>query len=270
MSRWSTDALHVHCGPEGALALTRLGLRRRFGAANRYPMPTGGARWSAAVGGLAAALAENPGMPVRVVLANRLVQFRVIPWHAHLPGEAAYRALAQLEFADAFGNLADGWTVTLSDEAPGQARIAAAVPGELLAAIREAAADHGSRLLGVSPALTIAAGYWTDAGTGAPQCLVAAEAGQLCFAVRDAAGWRWLRQTRVDTDWAERLPQLLAEESRLANLELDRQATRVFAPEANRDELAALQGHGFTGIDVGARPGFPADGDMKFITAWCA
>ena len=270
MSRWSTDALHVHCGPEGALALTRLGWRRRFGEAHRYPMPAGESRWSAAAAGLAAALAEHPGMPVRVVLANHLVQLRVIPWLDHLPGDAEYRALAQLEFANAYGSLVDGWTIALSDEAPGQARIAAAIPGELLGAIRAAAASHRSRLLGVSPALTIAAGLWSVAASEAPQCLVAVEAGQLCFAVRDATGWRWLRQTRVDADWAERLSQLLAEEGRLSRLDLTRETTRVFAPEANRDDLAALQRQGFTGIDLGAKPGFPTDGDMKFITAWCA
>jgi hypothetical protein len=270
VSLWSTDALHVHCGPEGALALTRLGWRGRFGDARMYRQAAGEARWSAAVAGLAAALAEHPGMPVRVVLANRLVQLRVIPWHDHLPGDTEYRALAQLEFANAFGSLADGWTIALSDEAPGQARIAAAIPGELLAAIKETVVAHRSRLLGVSPALTIAAGLWPLAESEAPQCLVAVEAEQLCFAVRDASGWRWLRQARVDADWAERLAQLLDEEGRLSHLDLTREATRVFAPEANREDLAALQRHGFAGIDVGAKPGFPADGDMKLITAWCA
>lgn len=270
MSRWSTDVLHVHCGPEGALALTRLGWRRRLGAVHRYPMPAGEARWSAAIAGLAAALAEHPGKPVRVVLANRLAQFRVIPWRDHLSADKEYRALAQLEFADAFGNLADGWTISLSDEEPGRARIAAAIPGELLAAVKATAASHRSRLLGVSPGLTIAARLWPLAQSDAPQCLIAAESGQLCFAVRDASGWRWLRQMRVDADWTERLPRLLNEESQLANLELRREATRVFAPEAKRDELAALQRHGFAGIEVGAGLGFPPDGDPKILTAWCA
>ncbi|MBI5786541.1 MAG: hypothetical protein HZA64_13895 [Rhodocyclales bacterium] len=270
MSRWSTEALHVHCGPEGALALTRVGWRRSFGAARHFPMPAGETRWSAALAGLAAALAEHPGKPVRVVLANRLAQFRIIPWRDHLPGEAEYRALAQLEFADAFGSLADGWAITLSDEAPGRARIAAAISGELLAAIKETAAAHRSRLLGVSPALTIAAGLWPSAESEAPQCLVAVEPGQLGIAVHDGQDWRWLRQMRVDADWADRLPQLLRDESHLANLELTPEATRVFAPEANRDELGVLQGHGFAGIDLGARLGFPVGGDIKYLTAWCA
>jgi hypothetical protein len=233
-------------------------------------MPAGESRWSAAVAGLAAALAEHPGMPVRVVLANRLVQLRVIPWRDHLHGDAEYRALAQLEFAEAYGSLAEGWTIALSDEEPGQARIAAAIPGDLLAAIKEVAAAQHSRLLGVSPALTVAAGLWPLAESDAPQCLVAVEPGQLCFAVSGIGNWRWIRQLRIDTDWASRLPQLLDEERHLAQLDLAPDATRVFAPEANRDELAALQSHGFAGMEVAAKLGFPLDGDIKYLTAWCA
>lgn len=269
MSLWSTDALHIHCGPEGARALTRKGWRQRFGEARHYAHPAGAPRWGAAAAGVAAAVAEFPGKPVRVVLANRLLQFRIMPWRDDLPGDAEYRALAHLEFASAFGSLADGWTIALSDEAPGQARIAAAVPGELLAAVKEAATANGSRLTGVRPALTVAADFWSPDGA-ALQWLVVAEPGQLCFVARDTSGWRWLRQTRVDTDWASRLPALLGEEARLSRLEVSREATRIFAPEANRDELAALQQHGFAGLDLAPQPDFPAEGDIKFITAWCA
>jgi hypothetical protein len=270
VSRWSTDVLNVHCGPEGALALTRLGWRQRFGSAGEYPQAAGGTRWAAGVAGLAAALAEHPGMPVRVVLANRLAQFRVMPWHDHLHGDDEYRALAQLEFAGAYGSLADGWTITLSDEEPGRARLAAAIPGDLLTAIKEVVAAQRVRLLGVSPALTIAAGLWPLAESDAPQCLVAVEPGQLCFAVHGDGNWRWVRQLRSDADWANRLPQLLDEERHLAHLDLTPEATRVFAPEANRDDLATLHSHGFAGMEVTAKLGFSLDGDIKYLTAWCA
>lgn len=269
MSPWSTDALHIHCSPDGALALTRVGWRKRFGEAHHYARPAGEPRWGAAAEGVAAALADFPGKPVRVVLANRLLQFRIMPWRDDLPGDDEYRALAQLEFASAFGSLAEGWTIALSDEAPGQARIAAAVPGELLAAIRASAAAQRTRVTGVRPALTVAARFWASA-EAALQWLVVAEPGQLCLVARDASGWRWLRQTRVDSDWAARLPDLLDEEARLSRLEFSRETTRVFAPEANRDELAALQRHGFAGLELAPQPDFPAEGDIKFITAWCA
>jgi hypothetical protein len=269
VSPWSTDALHVHCGPEGALALTRVGWRKRFGEARHYARPAGEPRWAAAAEGAAAALADFPGKPVRVVLANRLLQFRIMPWRDDLPGDDEYRALAQLEFASAFGSLAEGWTIALSDEAPGQARIAAAVPGELLAAIRASATAQRTRVTGVRPALTIAAGFWSSV-EAALQWLVVAEPGQLCFVARDASGWRWLRQTRVGADWAARLPELLDEEARLSRLDFSREMTRVFAPEANRDELATLQQHGFAGLELAPQPDFPAEGDIKFITAWCA
>lgn len=269
MSPWSTDALHIHCAPDGARALTRLGWRKRFGQARHYAHAAGEPRWSAAAAGAAAALAEFPGKPVRVVLANRLLQFRILPWRDDLPGDEEYRALAQLEFAAAFGALADGWTIALSDEAPGQARIAAAVPGELLAAIRDGAAAQRVRITGIRPALAVAAGFWASAGE-ALQWLVVAEPGQLCLAARDASGWRWLRQTRVGSDWAMRLPGLLEEEARLSRLEWSREATRVFAPEANRDELGALQQLGFAGLELAPQPDFPPEGDIKFITAWCA
>jgi len=209
-------------------------------------------------------------MPVRVVLANQLVQFRVIPWRNNLGSDAEYRALAQLEFTDAYGSMADGWTIALSDEAPGYARIAAAIPGDLLTAIRTTASAQRARLTAVKPTLIVAARSWPLANTDACQCLVVAEAGQLCFAVRDASGWRWVRQTRVESDWAGRLTQLLSEEGHLAQLAFSCEATRVYAPEANHEELVALKAQGFASVEMSQGCNFPAGIEMKFISAWSA
>jgi hypothetical protein len=270
VSPWWTDTLHVHCGPEGALALSRKGWRRRFGEARQYVGTSDGERWSAAVDGLASALAEFQCRQVKVVVSNRLVQYRKLAWRDDLLGDDEYLTLARLEFADAFGALADGWQIVLSDEEPGRARMAAAIPGEFIAAIKAAAAQHHSHLLGVQPALAVAARVGLPADSDTPHCLVVAEPGQLCFAVRQATDWQWVRQVRVTDEWAAELPQLLDDESRLANIDLSPQTTRVYAPDASGEMQAALGSQGFSMVDAATSAGFPFGADPRLVTAWGA
>lgn len=253
------------------MAVTRGGFfGRRLMAARDYPQPEGDSRWASALAGLSAALAESPGKSLRVVLSNRLMQFRLLPWRDDLPGDAEYRALAQLEFSSVFGTLADDWTVVLSDEPPDRTKIAAAIPGESLRAIQAAASAHNSRVVSVQPALKVAMESFPDNPTSQPYCMVIAEQDSLCFSVRDMTGWLWLRQQRVDSDWASGMQRLLEEESRLSKLELSTASTCILAPAARQQEIAALNSQGFILGSPSPALRFPGEIAPKFIYAWCA
>lgn len=203
-----------------------------------------------------------------MTLSSRFVQYRRIPWRDDLQGDKEFEALAKLEFANAFGALADAWRVVLSDEVPGQSRIAAAVPEGLLAALGDLAAANHARLVAVPPGLTFAASAWPPAESTGAQCLVAWEPGQLCIAMREAGDWCWIRQRRVGDEWWRELPVLLDEESRLSGIDVEPRTTRLFAPGLGREEEKWLGEAGYA-LSPQASPVPAADAAARFL-AWCA
>lgn len=270
MSLWSTDTLHAYCSPAGAWGVRRRGWRQRVAGWRHVPAREDGAPWQAAVTALAAMLAEFGCGKLRVTLSSRFVQYRRLPWRDDLHGDKEFEVFAKLEFANAFGALADDWRVVLSDEAPGRSRIAAAVPEGLLAALRELAKANNASLIAVPPGLTFAANAWQPAEDAAGRCLVTWEPGQLCFATRESGDWSWIRQRRVGDDGLRDLPKLLDEESRLSGIDVDPRSTSLFAPGLGREEAKALSDAGFTLIPRAAQPPV-ADADAAArLLAWCA
>jgi hypothetical protein len=270
VSLLSPDTLHVFYAPTGVLALSRVGWRRRLGEARRYGVTgAGGEPWQDALGAFVAALKEFHCRRVRVVLSHHFVQYRVLPWRQDLGGDAEYRALAQLEFGQAFGALADDWSIALEDDRPGVPRVAAAVPAGLLAALTDAVTAAGSRLATVQPYLAVVAGLWDrQVDQHARRWLLLYEPGRICVAVRQAGAWCWLRHVRVGDDWAQGLPATLASEAMLAGLEARPADALVFAPGADRAATGVLRAAGFQVLEAPRDHGFVADRDGAFAPAW--
>jgi hypothetical protein len=270
VSRWSTDSLHAYCSPVGVWALERRGWRQRVADRRQVSACDDGMTWKPAVGALATLLAESRCGKLSVTLSSRFVQYRRIPWREDLRGDKEFDALARLEFANTFGAHAEDWRVVLSDEVPGRARIAAAVPAGLLSALGELAAGNNSRLLSVRPALTVAAANWSKTGDSRERWLVVQEANQLCFAIRAGGNWSWVRQRRVGDDWSAGLPKLLEEESCLAGIEVDPSVTSLFAPGLSREDGKSLREAGYTLIPSVTRPAAAEDPTTSAFLAWCA
>lgn len=268
MSLWSPETLHVFLGPAEVLAVSRIGWRQRPGLVRRYLVDeVGGEPWQAPMAVFSAALREFGCRRVHVVLSHHFVQYRVLPWRADLSGEAEYRALAQVGFADAFGGLAANWTIGLSDEPPGLPRVAAAVPSDLLTALSAAAAERKAKIAGVRPYLAAVEGLWPLNGAGSTRWLLVVEPGKACAAVRNGETWRWLRHLRLPDDWPHRLSDLLAAESLLAEVEAKPGDVHVFAPGAGDDSRATLRGAGFQLIEASGN-GVAGDRDAACAPAW--
>jgi hypothetical protein len=252
------------------LALTRTGWRRQLGQTRSYDVAVAaGEPWQSPVIALAAALKEFQPRHVRVVLSHHFVQYRVLPWREDIAGEAEYLALAQLEFSTAFGAMAQDWTLALSDEAPGRARLAAAVPAGLLAALTKVVDAVGAKLLAVQPYLAAAVNQGlAQTRASGWRWLALHEPGRVAFAVRQAGVWRWVRHVRVGDDWAQNLVELLASEALLAGLDVAPAAVQVFAPSAGRDAWATLRAAGFDVLEPTSAVGFVAERDGAFAPAW--
>jgi hypothetical protein len=270
VSLWSTDTLHAYCSPAGAWGVRRRGWRQRVADWRHVPAREEGVPWQPAVAALGAMLGEFGCGKLRVTLSSRFVQYRRLPWRDDLRGDREFEVFAKLEFANAFGALADDWRVVLSDEAPGRSRIAAAVPQGLLGALRELATTNNASLIAVPPGLTFAANAWQPAADAGTRCLVTWEPGQLCVAMREAGDWSWIRQRRIGDDGLRNLPKLLDEESRLSGIDVDPRSTSLFAPGFGREEERALADAGFVLMPQAARiPVADAAAAAKFL-AWCA
>lgn len=270
MSLLSPESLHIFYGPAEVLALSRVGWRGRLGETRRYAVAAAdGEPWQAPLTSFAAALRDLRCRRVRVVLSHHFVQYRVLPWRADLSGDAEYRALAQIEFSEAFGALADAWIIGLSDEPPGVPRVAAAMPSGLLTALAAAATEAGAKLVAVQPYLAVVERLWQRrAGSDAARWLLVHEPGRVCAAVRQGDAWRWVRHLRVADDWLASVPDLLAGEALLAGLDAAPADVHVFAPGAGREAASALRQAGFQVIEPPNELGFAADRDGAFAPAW--
>jgi len=257
-------------GPEAVHGVSRRGWRRGPVAAGCQPVAaTGGEPWRDVLAAFAAALAGCGGQRLRVVLSNHLVQYRVLPWRNDLESAEEYRVMAQLQFAEAFGPLADQWTITVADEPPGAARVAAAIPSDLLAGLESAAAAAGCRIRSVQPYLAVAYNACrqrlTDGEGG--RWLVVHEPGRLCCGLIDGGHWRWLRHRRVAGDWQQGLPELLEEEALLAGVDAAPATVLLFAP------ASAVASPGRAGLEFVGLPGdggFTGDEAGALAAAWLA
>jgi len=268
-----TKTLQLFFSPSTVLALSRRGWRGQLARTHSYAVPddSGDESWQAALPTLALAVKEFDCAAVRVRLSHHFVQYRVLPWRAELRGDEEYMALAELEFSSAFGALAKDWTLALSDERPGASRVAAALPTELLLALGSTVASAGARLTSVQTYLSGAEALWQQRGSRkGSHWLVMHEPGRVCFGVRQNGNWRWLRHARVGADWVRQLPQLLASEAMLADLEPPTTAVQVFAPSADPEARQALQGQGFGLLAPVNGRGFMAQRDALFAPAWSA
>jgi hypothetical protein len=261
------DALHLFLAPDTVLAVSRLGWRRRCGESRRYPVAAGdGDSWPGLVEAFAAALADFDCRRVRIVLSQHLVQYCLLPWRDDLKSDEEYLASARLEFSGTFDRLADRWTIVLGDAAPGQARIAAAMPEALLTALQAAATAAGKRLQSAQPYLGVAVNAWRAHLPGnAGQWLLVYEPGRLLSAYIEAGQWRWLRHQRAGAGWQQDLEEFLGRERMLAGISEIEAPVTLLACGAP----AALPSTGdLEVIDLSSRGGFPPEQDGAFAAAW--
>lgn len=272
MSLLSTEALHVFLTPSALWALTRCGWRGRLGWTRRLDaVPDVHKPWEGILAALEGLLLESKAANLRVVLSHYFVQYSVLPWREDVVGETEYEALAQVGFSAAFGNMADGWSIGLSDEPPGRPRIAAAVPAPLLDGLRSVAKASGTVLRSVKPFLCV------DSITRLLRIqfpgwswLLLHEPGRIGVLVRQQDRWFWVRHIRVGGDWVQNLSVQLASEALLAGLEVIPADVVVFAPGAGPDAWATLREAGFRVLEPVTELEFQGLRDGPYAPAWLA
>jgi predicted secreted protein len=178
-----------------------------------------GPDWRSAVQALPAALGAKPPRRLRVILSHHFVRYALLPWNAALRSEEAWRAYAGHRLAAIYGAPAGAWALRVAATAPRGARIACATEQALIDALQAALRARGVRLDSVQPHLMSAYNRERRRLRGASRWLVVEEAGRLALALIERGAWRALRSRRVDAQWREALPALLARETALLGLD---------------------------------------------------
>jgi hypothetical protein len=199
----------------------RRGLHPRCVAETTHAVESAPLEWRRALAVLNVCLGAETwqGANARVVVSNLWVRYGVVPWSDTLTSEQERLAHARIRLAETYGNTGQDWRVALSDAAPGEARVASAIPEALLSELRSMLDAHRVRMLSVQPRLIAAYNRCRTALPERSGWFVNIEPGALSAACLGPRGWDRVYSARIGTDWATELRRL-----------------RTFARLASRDE----------------------------------
>ena len=157
--------------------------------------------------GLRAGTAKFPAR-VTVVLSNHLVKYALLPWSAALKSERDWVAYARHGFLSTYGDSCAAWRIQVSPEARGEARLASAVDGGIIDALRAIPA-----VASIQPYLMAAFNTLRKAFSAQPAWLVVQEPGRLTLALAAGHAWKTVRSRKAHGDWRNVLCDLLERES---------------------------------------------------------
>ena len=176
--------------------------------------------WQPGVEALERFLAEHAASAAAldVVVSNHFVRYVLLPWNAQVASEEEMRNCAAAMFEDIHGDLASGWEVTVSAERAGAPRLAAAIDGALLAAVRGAVRPTRWGLASIQPYLMAAYNRVARPHTGSDFVFMLLEAERACIVAAQAGKWCHVSTAAAPAP-EQALAQLLAREVQLADLQ---------------------------------------------------
>jgi hypothetical protein len=203
----------IHIGQRPGLLSGR---NRR--AARVYPVTpeASGEPWRSCVERLGSALAEERAAgALHLVLSDHFLRDALVPWNENLVADAERLAFARLALSEIYGNMSDGWSVTLDQQPAGQPSFACAMDRDMLQALRDITNRPRLRLRSVGSALADRINRHRAALRAREFCLASLEPGRLTLAFRNQSGWLAVRTRRVE-DPLETLSGVLRQEAAAA------------------------------------------------------
>lgn len=139
---------------------------------------------------------EGRGRRIRLILADSLVRYALLPPSA-VPLRAAEDAvLLEARFTELYGAMPE-WTMLAEAQRHGQSRLACAIPAALAAGARELCAASGSRLVSLQPYFIACWNRWRGQ-IGAGEGMLAVLAGDdLVLAGFGRQRWHSVRASRI-------------------------------------------------------------------------
>ncbi len=229
------DRVVLFLGADSLLAVEQHGWQRRRAAELRLPLRLQDGLPQLDL--LAQWLGERRARRLEVRLSSAWVRFAILPWQTALSDETVAQAMAQALFAEQYGAASAGWEVTLSPFKPGSARVASALDGRWLAALRELAEQQRYRLVSMQPVLVSLFNRLADK---LPQdaLLAVVEPRRLALLQLQGGQWASLYNRVLPEPWERRLPSLITQAS--ATLDALNSPVYIAAPLFQRPDLGRL------------------------------
>lgn len=229
------------------LAPTHVALLRRarrgallpLDSAECTPARAGMHDWSTAADTLAQMLPRPSARrgELAVVLSSHFVRFRLIAWSDAVGSPDEFEAYARIGFEDVYGAAVAGWTLCVSPEGPGCARLAAAIEQALLDRLDADVHAAGLRLASVEPHLAASFNRFLPRLRHADFVFAVTEPGRCSLLVARAGRWLSVRSSAAQVS-GDALAAMLARECELCDFAGD-VSPAVYVHAAGGD-LAAL------------------------------
>jgi len=152
---------------------------------------------------------KNPKL--NVMLSGRFVRWQLLPWQAGVSQPKELAAYASLRFHDTFGKAADDWQVMYSPQPPGLTVAACAVDAALIEALRSSCEVVGANLTTVSPYFAFEFDRRRDRFNKKAAWFGLIESDCLSLGLLQGGQWMGLRSQRMDADWRDALPGMMAQ-----------------------------------------------------------
>lgn len=163
------------------------------------------------------------GLATRVVLSNHFARFAVIPWNDALVAKEERQAFMLHCFAQAYGELAKSWNVSMSPPSFGENAIASAVSESLLQDLYRVFSECGLSLTGVHPHLMLAINQTLNEtkkhGSPTNFWIVVIHAGHVGLVLHTDNQWRAVKNVALEVDISAQVSALIQREMINNNIE---------------------------------------------------
>ena len=139
---------------------------------------------------------------VRVVVSDNWMRYAILPWSIDLTGPEERLSHARLILGKTYGDVADGWSVSLSDNPPRTTTVISAIPTALLEEIQSALSDYKLRMISLQPHLIVAYNTWREKMPKSAAWFASIDEGSLAALHVSDGHCDRVRSVRISDDWS--------------------------------------------------------------------
>ena len=206
------DEVGIYIGPSKVvLARMRRGIRPKCVAETGLSLDKkepGG--WQLACGTLTGLLDDEQwqNANARIVISDHWARYAVLPWSTDISNDSERTAHARLILSNTYGDLADEWTICLTDNRPFVPAIVSAIPSELLQHLKDILQARKLRLVSVQANTIVSFNAWRNHLADQSSWFAAVDDGSLVAMHLTEGHCDQVQSVRISGDWLVELRRI--------------------------------------------------------------